>query len=148
MSVEGLGLSAVLISLTALLVALPLLRRSHNFTLDQARRLKQRERLLAYYERVLTNLRDLDEDHATGKMLDADYTPEREQWVQRGIEVLKALDSAKDHSIIPAAAVDDAAVDEAVDDAIEATIRKYRSMAAQTAAQGANGPAKAKPKAH
>ena len=54
---------------------------------------KQRERLLIYYERVLRNIRDLDEDHALGKIDEDEYTREREEWAQRGVQVLQALDT-------------------------------------------------------
>jgi hypothetical protein len=125
-SIEGLIVSVILLTITLLLVALPLLQHETTFTADAARLGKQRERLLAYYERVLTNLRDLDEDHATGKMPDADYALEREEWVQRGIQVLRAIDSLHDNSLITGETTDDAAVDEAIDHAIEDAIENRR----------------------
>jgi hypothetical protein len=130
MSIEGLMVSFVLLLVVILVIILPLLRRISDVRIDDARIDKQRERLFMYYERVLTNIRDLDEDRATGKMSDADYAPEREEWVQRGIQVLKALDNLEEHSIIPSVVSDDAAVDEAIDDAIEAAIRSYRKSPA------------------
>ncbi len=131
MSVEGLIVSFIFLSAVVLLVAAPLLRGASNSRSEDIRTHKQHERLLVYYERVLTNIRDLDEDHALGKMLDNDYTPEREEWVQRGIQVLKALDNLQAHSIIPETVIDDAAVDEAIDDAIEAAIQAYRKSPAK-----------------
>jgi len=131
MSIEGLIVSFILLLVVVVLVAAPLLRRTSTYQTDDARIQKQHERLLVYYERVLTNIRDLDEDHALGKMLDADYELEREEWVQRGIQVLKALDNLQAHSIIPETVNDDAAVDEAIDDAIEAAIRAYRKSPAK-----------------
>ena len=128
MSVEGLMAASVLLAIVALIVVAPLLRRDSDHA-DDARLQKQRERLLVYYERVLTKIRDLDEDHATGKMLDVDYGQEREEWVQRGIHVLRALDNLHAQNIIPEAITDDAAVDEAIDDAIEAAIKAYRGVA-------------------
>jgi hypothetical protein len=125
MSIEGLVVSFILLLVVVLLVAAPLLRSTSNRQLDDARIQKQHERLLIYYERVLTNIRDLDEDHATGKMMDDDYALEREEWVQRGIQVLKALDNLQTHSITTV--TDDAAVDEA----IEAAIRAYRKSPAK-----------------
>jgi len=58
-------------------------------------------------------------------MMDDDYALEREEWVQRGIQVLKALDNLQTHSITTV--TDDAAVDEA----IEAAIRAYRKSPAK-----------------
>lgn len=128
MSVEGLLISIILTAIIAGLVAAPLLRRSNSQIAEDVLAQKQRERLLVYYERVLTNIRDLDEDHATGKMLDADYASEREEWVQRGIQVLKALDQLGDQS--PAPATDAAGVDASIDDAIEAAIQTFKDRSA------------------
>ena len=126
MSIAGLVFFLLLLSAIAVLVAMPLLRRESETSAESLHIQKQRERLLAYYERVLTNLRDLDEDHTTSKMTDADYAAEREDWMQRGVEVLKTLDALDDHSVIPASIHDEAAVDEAIDDAIEAAIAARR----------------------
>ena len=131
MSIEGLIVSLVLVALAVLAVVLPLLRpESRPAEMDAIQIEKQRERLLVYYERVLTNLRDLDEDHATGKMPDADYAAEREDWMLRGIAVLRALDELQDHSIIQTAVRDDAALDEAIDSAIEQAIQARREQQA------------------
>jgi hypothetical protein len=126
MSIAGLVFFLLLLSAVAVLVAIPLLRRDSDTGTDSPHIQKQRERLLAYYERVLTNLRDLEEDHATGKMPDDAYAVEREDWMQRGVEVLKTLDALEDHSVIPPSVHDDASVDEAIDDAIEAAIAARR----------------------
>lgn len=131
MSIEGLIIALALLILVALWVSAPLLRRGSPRLSDDALMHKQQERLLVYYERVLTNIRDLDEDHATGKMRTADYDVEREQWVQRGIEILKALDSVGVR-VVPAPK-DEAAVEEAIDDEIEAAIAAYRGK--RTASQ-------------
>jgi hypothetical protein len=127
MSIEGVIVSLALVTVSALLVTRPLItggrtKRVQNDDMLQ----KQRERLLMYYERVLTNLRDLDEDHVTGKMPDADYVNEREMWAQRGVEVLKALDTLSDHSLIDVNQKDAAAADEALDAAIEQAIEQQR----------------------
>lgn len=129
MSVGGLIFFLLLLAVTAALVAVPLLKRDSDQTADSLHIQKQRERLLIYYERVLTNLRDLDEDHMTGKMPDEAYNAEREEWMLRGIQVLRALEDLDDHSIIPTAVHDEAGVDEAIDDAIEAAIAARRKAA-------------------
>jgi hypothetical protein len=87
---------------------------------------KQRERLLVYYERVLRNIRDLDEDYALGKIASEEYQQERETWAARGVQVLKALDAKIDQPMIASTPADDAAVDHAIDDAIEAAVRDAR----------------------
>ena len=127
MSTGGTIFFVITLLVTVGIVALPLVRRERRQAAGEARIEKQRERLLVYYERVLTNLRDLEEDHATGKMPDEDYQVEHEEWMQRGVQVLKALDTLAQHSIVDANIRDDAAVDEAIDDAIEASIAAYRS---------------------
>ena len=89
---------------------------------------KQRERLLMVYERVLGNIRDLDEDLTTNKMSEADYATERELWVQRGIQVLKSLDALKTKQILTTSSVAED-IDRAIDKRIEAAIAAYRAKA-------------------
>lgn len=127
MSIGGTVFFLGALLIVGIIVAMPLLGRERRTQADSARIEKQRERLLVYYERVLTNLRDLDEDHATGKMLDKDYAAEREEWMVRGVQVLKAIDTLEEQSIIPTDIRDDAGVDEAIDDAVEASIAAYRN---------------------
>jgi cytochrome c-type biogenesis protein CcmI len=87
---------------------------------------KQRERLLVYYERILRNIRDLDEDHALEKIAEDEYTRERAEWAERGVQVLQALDSLPQRETIAATPADDTAVDQAIDDMIESAVRRYR----------------------
>jgi hypothetical protein len=125
-SIGGLLLALLLTTVALVWIGLPLLRRAPSESAADVLAQKQRERLLVYYERVMTNIRDLDEDHATGKLADTDYRSERELWVERGVQVLKALDG--ETSVQPApTAPEDAAVDAAIDEAIEAAIAAYRT---------------------
>jgi len=129
MSNEGIIVALALLIVAALWVGAPILRRESAQMNDNLLLQKKTARLLAYYERVLTNIRDLDEDHATGKINTASYALEREEWVLRGIEILKALDSlgAQITPVVP----DEAAVEEAIDDEIEAAITAYRTSQAK-----------------
>jgi hypothetical protein len=127
MSIEGVVLGFIILSIVALVVALPLLRRDAPFDQQAMQVARQRERAQLYYERVLRNLRDLDEDHALGKLDDASYGQEREAWAQRGVQVLKALDSLEAGSLIAAKDADDAQIDRSLDDAVEAAIAEYRA---------------------
>ncbi len=137
MSAEGLVLTLTILVVAALWVAAPLLRgRSGEERLTGLSQ-KQHDRLSMHYERILTNIRDLDEDFATGKIQQEDYEPEREKWVQRGIQILMALD---EHDLeggkatpAPAARTNAADVDEAVDNEIEAAIAAYRNKAQPSA---------------
>lgn len=80
---------------------------------------RQRERLNVYYNRVLRNLHDIDEDYATGKLREDEYRTEREQWVQRGVQVLKALETLDTQHLVAPVAADDVTIDEAIDRVIE-----------------------------
>ena len=124
MSVAGLVFGLILLLAAFIWIGAPLLRRE-KFRLGGDEVLqKQHERLLLIYERVLTNIRDLDEDHTTGKMQTTDYESERESWVQRGIQVLKAMDHMDEEH--PLANVAD---DAAIDAEIERAIAAYRAKA-------------------
>jgi hypothetical protein len=127
MSTEGLLFSGIIILAALAWIGLPLLGRERGRA-HEALIQKQRDRLLIHYERVLTNIRDLDEDHATGKMADDDHQTEREIWVRRGIEALKALDELNaDHPL--AARDDEADIDRAIEDTIEQAVAAYRTKA-------------------
>lgn len=126
MSIAGSVFGLIILLATLIWIGAPLFRRKSTRGGDDALLQKQRERLLLIYERVLTNIRDLDEDHTTGKMQTADYDTEREIWVQRGIQVLKALDRLEERHVI-ANAVDDEGIDQAIDNEIEQAIAAFRA---------------------
>ena len=128
MSIAGSVFGLIILLVTLVVIGAPLFRRQTIRVGDDALLQKQRERLLLIYERVLTNIRDLDEDHTTGKMQTADYETEREIWVQRGIQVLKAMDRLDEQQIITDA-VDDEGIDQAIDDEIEQAIAAFRAKA-------------------
>lgn len=121
MSLPGLMAGIALLAAAAAWVLLPLIRSRQP---DRATLLdRQRERALAYYERALTNIRDLDEDHATGKIDPEEYQMERERWVDRGVKVLQLLEQLDSNQVIVASANPD---EETIDRAIEETIYSYR----------------------
>jgi hypothetical protein len=91
---------------------------------------------LAQRESLYTQIRELDFDHATGKVTDADYTPLRAQLANEAAEVLRQIDAL---AATPASA-----------DALEAAIaarRKHRpapddaDLEAAVAARRARAPA-------
>lgn len=125
MSLPGLLFALLLTAFVLVWIVMPLLRREAKSD-DDPLLVKQRERLLVYYERVLRNIRDLDEDHTLGKLDEAQYAAEREEWAQRGAQVLQALDTIADRTMIAVTPAEDAAVDRAIDDSIEAAVRRYR----------------------
>ncbi len=121
MTFEALGLSLALIAIVLLWVAAPLLRHKPRFA-DQGEAISI-ERLSVHYERVLTALRDLEEDHRLGKLSNTRYTDEREHWMAQGIEILAELDrvgalSPADQTV--------GELDAAIDHQIEKAVAAYR----------------------
>ena len=131
MSVPGL-LIALVLSLAALaIVARPLLRPARREITAASNRRLLRDRVETYYQRVLTNIRDLDEDFATGKMNEGDYRAEREVWAQRGIRLLRVRDQLEGEEN-PVG--DDAAqIDRAIEEAVAAYRESLQTFACQPA---------------
>ena len=120
MSIPGL-LIALLLSLVALaMVARPLLRPARQRRVDGSSLRLESERVQTYYERALTNIRDLDEDFATGKIGEDDYREEREVWAQRGIRLLRAQDRLEREGSPLAAGEDSERIDRAIEEAVAA----------------------------
>ena len=122
MSIEGILISLGITACFIMWLLLPLFNTAHSEEAVKTSIERQRERLNVYYERVLQNVHDLDEDHATGKLDEHDYRIERERWVQRGVQALKALDELDATHLVAPAAADDAAIDAAIDRVIEDAI--------------------------
>ena len=130
MSVPGLLIALILSGVALAIVAGPLLRPPRGEEVAEEPLRRQRVRIHAYYERVLTNIRDLDEDFATGKINEGDYREEREVWAQRGIRLLRAADQLA----LEGSPMADAAEAEGIDRAIEEAVAAYR--VGMRAAQG------------
>lgn len=106
MSAGGLIAAILLVTAAALIIALPFLSARRKAAADEAL-LKQQDRVIAYYERALQNIRDLDEDHALGKINEESYRQDRELWAQRGAQALKLLDQLTIENRHPADSSDD-----------------------------------------
>ncbi|MEP7294503.1 MAG: hypothetical protein ABI835_22125 [Chloroflexota bacterium] len=130
MSLPGLVFALLLTAFVLMWIGLPLMQRG-AVSRDDPLLEKQRERLLLYYERVLRNIHDLDEDHTLGKIDATDYARDREEWAQRGAQVLQALDTLPTREVIALTPADDSAVDSAIDDAIETAVARYRQRKPQ-----------------
>jgi len=129
-STGGLIVGFIIVAAFVLWVVLPFVRREDLAdAAPESTVERQRERLLVYYQRVLRNLHDIDEDYATGKLNEDEYTVEREAWVQRGVQVLKALDSLDAQHLVAPASADNAAVDEAIETSIEAALEAREQQA-------------------
>ena len=92
MSTGGALFFLLALALCSAVIIAPLsarLRRKRSVS----QRAVRREALQLQYERVLTTLRDLDEDHLTDKVDSAAHAQERERWLQRGAGLLAELDA-------------------------------------------------------
>jgi hypothetical protein len=121
-TLEGLVVSLILASLAIGIVALPFLRRAGGVARHDTDAAMQRDRIMAYYERVLQNIHDLDEDHALGKITDDDHARDREFWAQRGAQALKLLDTLETQPLAGSTTGD-------LDDAIERMVARARGDA-------------------
>lgn len=128
MSIAGLLISLMLAAVAAAIVARPLLqsRRGHSVGVDGRQQQLARQR--TYYERILTNIRDLDEDFSTGKIGALEYQGQREAWAQRGIQALGRLDELERQQ----AATCESLGAEGIDEAIESAVTAYREGAMTT----------------
>lgn len=122
MSVGGLFISALIVAVVAVWVFMPLIRpnKATNTPDTAAHIAGQRERLSILYERVLRNIRDLDEDFELGKLDPDEYTRERETFVQRGIAALQGLERLDNSQTI----IEDSEADAALDEQLEDFIRQ------------------------
>lgn len=142
MSTEGSVLVLIIGALSLVFLGYPFWRA--RFALNDAQLAAQRQRdtLLVSYERVLSVIRDLDDDYSAGKLLEAEYETNRSRWAERGVELLHALEAmgvsqpdgrkmrrqpaagalANHESAAPTTAGDS---EQALDDAIERAIASY-----------------------
>jgi len=133
-STEGLIAAVVMVIIGLIWLAYPLVRRKSSTTTQELARQKERAALLTTYERTLSSIRDLDDDHLTGKLSQPDYEAERTQFAEQGVAVLqelekhgvkkpsKAFKQAKSKEPLATNHVDP---DEQLDDAIEQAIAAY-----------------------
>ena len=127
MSIPGLLISLLLALIALAIVARPFFsaaRGGNGADTDD-----QGDRVDNYYERVLTNIRDLDEDLATGKISAADHGREREVWVARGLALLRLQDQLGAQQQAAAEATD-------LDEMIEAAVAAYRQGNGPTLGEG------------
>jgi hypothetical protein len=144
MSTGVIIISIVVFVLGVAWLAWPLVQRSSARLQADSARQRERDLLLTHYERVLTILRDLDEDHALGKLASEPYAIERERWGAEGAALLEALERTGGQKPVkaPAAAAAPAEpqsdADAALDDAIEQAIASYIQAQQRTSSQGSS----------
>lgn len=116
MTIEGFILSAVIALILMVSLAYPFWERKTHPTVSALQDVqRQRERVLLYYERVLRNIHDLDQDHSLGKLDSAEYQAERGQWVARGVTALKTLETLDEQHLFVSPDADIATLDQAID---------------------------------
>ena len=118
MSLFGLLIGLALLAALMLVLAWPFFVPPSLSLDDQLER--QRQRAQAYYERVLANIRELDEDYRTNKIDQAEYQAEREAWAARGVVVLGLLDDLAQRQAITDLGADAAHIDAAIEAAVQA----------------------------
>ena len=123
MTTGGLVFGAVLGLILFVIIVTPFLRRNSD---PKRVNMEQWEMYQLQYERALTNIRDLDEDFALGKIQPDFHQSERQKLMEQGVNLLKSMESLQpDMSVSEIDAVSDDAV---FDDAIEQAIASKRKQ--------------------
>ena len=136
METGSLVILLIILALGAAFLAWPFVRgRSERTAADASR-----QTLVNDYARVVAALRDLDEDHTTGKIGDTAYAAEKSRLSEQGVVLLEQLDqqgllptlktagAAPETSVPPGK---DSGADQALDEALEAAIARYASAKAK-----------------
>lgn len=82
----------------ATIIGWPLLQNQSE-TKTSGSALSSLAQLQAEHEAILNAVRDLDFDYQTGKLIQEDYTTQRESLIQRGVDILKLVDE-REHDLI------------------------------------------------
>ncbi|MFN8378162.1 MAG: hypothetical protein U0452_05775 [Anaerolineae bacterium] len=101
----------------------------------------KRQDMVNTYARVVAALRDLEEDHTTGKLNDEAYEAEKARLSAQGVALLEALDKegwlpaaqqeVQMQTLHETAGGNGSAADQALDEALEAAIARYASAKAK-----------------
>ena len=90
MDIGSFLIGLALAILTGFFITRPLLERRGPSLSEAERRLST---LYAERDRVLASIEELETDHAMGKILPEDYRQLRNEWVQRGANILRDIDA-------------------------------------------------------
>ena len=136
METGSLVILLIILALSAAFLAWPFVRgRSERTAADASR-----QTLVNDYARVVAALRDLEEDHTTGKIDDVAYAAEKNRLSEQGVVLLEQLDrqgllpaletagAAPDKAVAPGKG---SAADQALDEALEAAIARYAGAKAK-----------------
>jgi RNA polymerase-binding transcription factor DksA len=119
MTIGSILLGAALVIVVALFLARPLLQA----TREEQNRLSQQQILLAEKETILTQIRNLDFDHDTGKMPDEIHEHQRAQLMNSAADILRQLEEMAGKPVQPAVQTGD---ETSIDDDIEAAVARIR----------------------
>ncbi len=95
MSIAGLFLLIMLFASVALVVLWPLLQTQDKHAGEGRAAPSALAQLQTEHEAILVSVRDLDFDYQTGKLTEDEYLAQRESLMQRGVEILKQIDSQR-----------------------------------------------------
>jgi hypothetical protein len=99
MSVSGLFLFIVFLLGVLAVVIWPLLQAQQDTSQKHKPALSRLLQLQGEREAILTAVRDLDFDYQTDQLAEDDYLAQRETFMQRGVEILKQIDSLESEAI-------------------------------------------------
>lgn len=120
MSIEGLIGLVVMVIMGLVGIGLPFLTTKSSSTNPRKRELDMtRDELITTYERVLSSLRDLEDDYKSHKIHASDYEREHEYWSQYGIRLLQLLEGNDVDESDSNADDDDLQLDHSVEEAIK-----------------------------
>ena len=123
MTLQGLIALGVMVIFGLIVMIYPFFTVRTTASSNQKRRLNtSRDELLASYERVLSTMRDLEDDFKSGKMPEEDYEEERVYWSQYGVRLLKLLEGSAeptDDEVMHDMGDANIQLDQSVEDAIQ-----------------------------
>ena len=126
MTIGSIFLGLALLGLVGLYIARPLIkpdpRSMSKLTMHQA--------LTAQKEAILAQIRSLDFDYDTGKLTDADYERQREEFMVEAEDIFRKLDELEEHdgASEPVGAALTAGSTSGLEDEIEAAVARRRTQ--------------------
>ena len=129
MSIEAAIVCGILIFGSLYLVIAPFRSRSTVSAASLSFQ-RQRDALLVYYEQVTSSLRDLKEDSAAGKLSPEEYQVEYDKWMQRGVQILQALEELdrENQPLIASGGAPVEDIDQAIEDAVQLYLKSNKAV--------------------
>lgn len=94
MDIAAIVIVLVIAGVGLLWLAFPFFNRA-GLQAEGAFKQRDREKLLVDYERILTTIRELDDDFRLGKLSQETYQMEREAWAEQGTILVEQLEKLK-----------------------------------------------------